>query len=662
MIMKKIYSLVVVLLGVAAMALAENPKREMRATWIATVTNIDWPVEATTANSQKQQLRQILNACEAMRINTVFFQVRTCCDAFYDSAYEPWSSYLYAARGTKPSYDPLAYMIEQCHERGIACHAWMNPYRYSRNGLYWTGANDNELNYENTHPEWLLKYSNNIILDPALPEVRKRITEVVGDVLSKYDVDGIVFDDYFYPYGGTTNQDAASVENFKPDTMTVGDWRRNNIRLMVQDVYDTIQAVKPHVTFGISPFGIWTTDALVARERGITLPVGITGGNMYEEIYCDPVSWMEDGTVDYISPQLYWKIGGAQDYKKLSVWWAKLANQFGLHFYSSMAVYRYHEKNNSNNGWTIAELQKQARLNRDASTDNAPGAVLYSTRGWRSDKAFKDSFALNEFSTQALPPAINWKPAVEHTMVDGLALNGQVLTWTEPGTKNQESGLKYAIYAVKQAERHTPHVFSKGESLVGVAYTPTFTLPDTITSATHAIGVAVLDGYNNEYSLRVLGETEVAATPTTLLFPEKEAGIKAWPVVFHWEGVDKADSYVIQIAKDEAFQEILVTHEVTEKKFHSKVRLNLKAAGEGVYYWRVKVRRANANDVWTAGQRFEVGVADGVAGDSYVPVDDGVENVMHDAGCEVRKVMENGQVVIIRDGVRYDVLGRIIDN
>ncbi len=649
-------TLFIALIVSSIFAYAEAPKHEMRATWIATVTNIDWPTDgAADAFTQKYTLRQILSACEKMHINTVFFQVRTCCDAFYDSAYEPWSSYLYAPRGKQPSYDPLAYMIEECHKRGIACHAWMNPYRYSRDGRYWTGNNDCEINYEHTHPEWLLKYSNNIICDPALPEVRKRICEVVGDVLSKYDVDGIVFDDYFYPYGGTTVQDSASVRKFKPADMAVGDWRRNNIRMMVQDVYDTIQAVKPWVTFGISPFGIWTTNAIVARDRGITLPAGITGGNMYEEIYCDPVSWLEDGTVDYISPQLYWRTGGGQDYNKLCPWWAKLANQFGRHFYSSMAVYKYHEKTDSY--YTIAELQKQTRINRTSSTDNAPGAVLYSTRGWRSDSKFKDTFIANEFATQALPPAINWKPATILPMVEDIALNGKVLTWKEPsesGVKNQESGLlKYAIYAIKKADRNVPHIFSQGESLVGIAYAPTFELPADISADTHVIAVSVLDGYNNEYSLRVMGEAVVPEHATNLTFPMPDAGITQWPVIFHWSIIDQADSYVIQIAKDEAFQDILVTHEVTEAKFHSKNRLNLKQSGNGVYYWRVKARRANANDVWSAVQKFEIGVENGIAGDSY----DSVEDVWSDMKYGVRKVIENGQLIIIKDGARYNILG-----
>lgn len=158
----------------------------------------------------------------------------------------------------------------------MECHAWLNPYRYNNSGSGWTGSNNSPLNYQNTHPDWLLYYSSYIILDPALQEVRQQIKNVVGDIIGKYDVDGIIFDDYFYPYGGTTTQDASSVAALKPANVDVHDWRRDNINRMVAEVYDTIQTVKPWVTFGISPFGIWTTSASVAAAEGITLPSGIT--------------------------------------------------------------------------------------------------------------------------------------------------------------------------------------------------------------------------------------------------------------------------------------------------------------------------------------------------------------------------------------------------
>ncbi|MDR1381567.1 MAG: family 10 glycosylhydrolase, partial [Tannerella sp.] len=423
--MKKYYLVISALLFTYIYVASQPPKREMRATWIATVGSIDWPKQ-TSAASQQDEMRKMLDSIQALNLNTVFFQVRSRCDAMYNSAYEPWSSDLKIARGATPAYDPLAFALEECHKRGLECHAWLNPYRYNNIGAGWTGSNNSPLNYENTHPDWLLWYSSNVVLDPARPEVRQQIKNVVGDIVSKYDnLDGIVFDDYFYPYGGTTNQDAASQSQYLGAWQaghpgkTVHDWRRDNVNRMIADVYDTIQAVRPYITFGVSPFGIWTTTASVAAAEGITLPSGITGGNMYQEIYCDPVAWLKEGTVDYISPQLYWKIGGAQDYNTLCTWWANLANRFGIQFYSSMALYRYAEDNPSNVGYyqNVTEFKNQTLKNRSASNDNAPGSVFYNTNAWVYNTNLRSEFRAAIFQYPALTPAIHWKPAAEQEPV-----------------------------------------------------------------------------------------------------------------------------------------------------------------------------------------------------------------------------------------------------
>jgi uncharacterized lipoprotein YddW (UPF0748 family) len=378
--MKQKSALLSILLVLSLFSLHASPKREMRATWLTTVANIDWPSSTTvTVEEQQAELLELLDVCVETNMNTVLFHIRPACDALYQSNYEPWSSYLNNGRGTNPGWDPLQFCIDECHKRGLTCHGWINPYRYNERGGYdWTGEDESPLNYTQTHPEWLLYYANDIILDPALPEVRQRIKEVVGDIINNYDVDGILMDDYFYPYGGTSNQDANSVAQYKPEEMNVGDWRRQNVNMMIKEVYDTIQAVKPWVTFGVSPFGIWTTDTNVAKKRNVKLPNGISGGNMYAEIYCDPVAWLEEGTVDYLSPQLYWKVGGSQDYKRLSRWWGNLCNRFGKHFYSSMALYRFEE---GDEGFSISDIRQQLEFNR-VVTDNAPGAVFYNTLAW----------------------------------------------------------------------------------------------------------------------------------------------------------------------------------------------------------------------------------------------------------------------------------------
>ena len=306
---KKHYLLLVFLYAFISME-AQPPKREMRATWIATVGGIDWP-KTTGATSQKAEMLKMLDSIQTLNLNTVFFQVRSRCDAMYKSSYEPWSSDLKISRGSDPGYDPLSFVIEECHKRGLECHAWLNPYRYNKTGDGWTGANNWPSNYERTHPEWLLWYPDNVILDPAIPEVRLQITNIVKEITTNYDIDGIIFDDYFYPYGGTANQDAKSQSQYfeawsdAHPGKTVHDWRRDNVNRMIADVYHTIQATKPYVAFGVSPFGIWTTNTNVAEEEGIPLPSGISGGNMYQEIYCDPVAWLKEGTVDFYTFSYY---------------------------------------------------------------------------------------------------------------------------------------------------------------------------------------------------------------------------------------------------------------------------------------------------------------------------------------------------------------------
>ena len=602
---------------------AESPKREMRATWLTTVANIDWPAYVGETY-QKSEMIRLLDSIAALKLNVVLFHVRPCCDAFYNSAYEPWSSYLRINRGATPTYDPLQFVIEEGHKRGLAVHAWLNPYRYGdRSGRPWTGANDSPLNYEHTHPEWLIYYTdrtpNQIILDPGLPEVRHRICEVVGDILSKYEVDGIIFDDYFYAYGGTTNQDTTSQRLYKPAGMDVHDWRRDNVNRMVQDVYDTIQAVKPWVTFGISPFGIWTTSSSVAQKEGIKLPSGITGGNMYQEIYCDPVAWLKDGSIDYVSPQLYWRTGGGQDYNTLCPWWANLANEFGVHMYSSMANYKYSEKSDSH--YTVAELQKQVNTNRSSAQDNAPGSVFYNTKAWVYDKPFRSAFRENQFQYPALPPAINWKPAEDRTMVTFNPVQGDtLLSWTHP-----DDDVHFAVYAVPNGSRNRVGIFSHGDVLLGIVYDTQFVLPSNISMGAYKIGVSVLDGYNNEYSLRIYGEQEEQQVPCVRTYPERSQAFAKWPITFRWESVPKADSYVLQIARDVTFQDIVMTHEQTGTSFNTGIRKNLKEEGE--YFWRVRTRKANADDVWSDAGRFYIGDYSGLEDTQEAVARKGVYNL-----------------------------------
>ena len=645
--MRTVLLCAVLVLSGMFVSVTSAPKREMRATWLTTVANIDWPMSTTnTVEAQQAELLDLLDVCVETNMNTVLFHIRPACDALYKSQYEPWSSYLNNGRGVDPGWDPLQYCIEECHKRGLTCHGWINPYRYNKRGGYdWIGDDDTtQLNYKHTHPEWLLYYKNDIILDPALPEVRQQIKNVVGDIINNYDIDGILMDDYFYPYGGTTTEDRESVNTYKPADMTVGDWRRQNVNMMIKDVYDTIQAVKPWVTFGVSPFGIWTTDTQVAKKRDVKLPNGVSGGNMYAEIYCDPVAWLEEGTVDYISPQLYWKIGGGQDYKRLSRWWGNLCNRFGKHFYSSMALYRFEE---GDDGFTISDIRKQLEYNR-VVTDNAPGAVFYNTRAWAEYNAKKLRMNLTkdgaEFQYIALPPAINWKSAKERVMVENLSLTGQTLSWS-----HEDDDVHFAVYAVPNDSLGVSNVYSRGDMLVGVVYDYTFELPAGISALTHQIAVSVLDKYNNEYALRIVNKALGTPKAAKGLLPGDGAQ-KKLPFVFRWDAVEGADSYIIQFAKDPAMTEIVFAQEVTSVLFETGWRLNLDYLPLGDYYWRVKTRIPNAGDVWSDVQKVTLAI------------EDAVEDVEAEKDMVVvEKRVEDGQVYIYREGIIYNLLGSVVN-
>lgn len=532
---------------------AQSPKREMRAGWLATVYRIDWPTTAMTSvttaniNKQKAEFITILDSVKAANMNAVFFQVRPETDAFYNSAYEPWSAHLGGARGVNPGYDPLAFAIEEAHKRGIELHAWLNPYRYETSAGKYTGLPGD---YKTAHPEWILDYAvytngtkttdGITILDPGNPAVRKLIKNVVGDILSKYDLDGIIFDDYFYAYAGTSSTlDSYSQNLYKPTSMTLSNWRRDNVNKMVADVYDTIQAVKPQVVFGVSPFGIWTTTASVAKAKGLTLPSGITGSNMYEQIYCDPVAWMEQGKVDYISPQLYWTTtSSGQDYDVLSPWWSDVAKKYNKYFYSSMSLsslastYKapqkapaipwtdvpadLHElKEYTRNGGLLtgltntekrisaattafgdSEIGLQIERNRTSTKNAAPGSVFYSIKHLVNNGKFAKYLRELKFTTPALPPAISWKSHPALGTPTNVKVSGTTLSWNF-STEN----VRYAIYAVPNALKNDATVFNSSLYLLGMSYTKTFDLSNHVSKlSTHQFAVSVVDRYGNEYT------------------------------------------------------------------------------------------------------------------------------------------------------------------
>lgn len=386
----------------------DAPVAEMRGAWIATVANIDWPSKpGLTPDQQKIEFDSILDVLKAMNMNAVFVQVRPAGDAFYKSASIPWSKYLTGKQGVAPgdsTYDPLVHMIKAAHERRMEFHAWLNPYRAT--------SDLDTASLDARHPlralpaerkrQWFFRYGNKYYFNPASPLVQQYLTNVVKDLVIRYDVDGIHFDDYFYPYK-EAGQNLDDYNEFAADPRTftnIEDWRRDNINRLIQGVSTTIKKTKPYVKFGIGPFGVWRN-----RDRdpinGSDTRAGIT---CYDDLYADVLLWLRNGWIDYVAPQLYWSIGFAPaDYQKLVEWWGK--NTYGRQLYIGHAAYKINNAANDPNWNKPDEISRQIALNRSNAAVN--GSIFFSTKSLlRNPNGIQDTLIGRVYANQALVPGI----------------------------------------------------------------------------------------------------------------------------------------------------------------------------------------------------------------------------------------------------------------
>ena len=498
-------ALAAVLLAIAALPMSSGVKREVRSVWMATVWALDWPSSTSSTTAQKNEMVKYLDVLQKNNFNAVYFQVRTMSDAFYKSSYEPWSSYLTGTRGKDPGWDPLAFVVEECHKRGMECHAWVNPYRFST-GSNWSTAQDQALKSAGM----LLAYTKSdgkttTILNPGLESVRKRIVDVCKEIISNYDVDGLVFDDYFYPEGIPVTSSAGDYDLWQKSgaSMTFGDWRRNNVNQMVADVYKMVQQQKPYVRFGISPAGAACTSAAVAAKHGIDR-CPVASDWQYDGIFSDPVAWLEAGTIDYISPQLYWKTNHKTNpFGPMTKWWSYVAKHFGRHHYASHSI-SFLNSSNTTGDWE--EIGKQVQFSRDYTENEAPGAVFYSAAyvTGKKQSGFGEWLQVNKFQNKALTPAIDWKKSdLEKVQVSALSKRATVLSWT--GVDN----VRYSVYAVPESVNvETLDSNIPAEYLLGVSYKTTYTMPDDKKSG-YNYAVCVLDRYGNEYEPVYYGQSGV---------------------------------------------------------------------------------------------------------------------------------------------------------
>ena len=314
------------------------PKREFRGVWVATVENIDWPSRAgLSQDQQKQELIGILEQHKKNGMNAILLQVRPAADAFYSKSREPWSKWLMGKQGVAPSpgYDPLEFAIKEAHSRGMELHAWFNPYRATMSANSFIS----EDHMTRKRPDLFFNYGGKKQFDPGLPEVREYIVQVILDVVKGYDVDGIHFDDYFYPYpiAGQRINDAETFSKYPNGITNINDWRRNNVDLLIKELNDSIHHYKNYVKFGISPFGIWKNkkeDPQGSESSGLS---------NYHELYADSRKWIKEGWVDYINPQVYFSFTRrAAPFGTLVDWWSD--NTYGRHLYIGQASYLVNQK------------------------------------------------------------------------------------------------------------------------------------------------------------------------------------------------------------------------------------------------------------------------------------------------------------------------------
>lgn len=309
---------------------------QMRGVWLATVANRDWPSKpGLSASQQRSELLTHLDTAVRHRLNTVFFQVRPTADALWPSPWEPWSHYLTGTQGKDPGWDPLGTAVEEAHARGLQLHAWFNPYRVAGHA---DPARLAASHPARRNPDWVVTYGGKLYYNPGLPEVRAFVQDAMLDAVAKYPVDGVHFDDYFYPYpvAGQAFDDDAAYREHGGGFADRAAWRRDNIDRLVRETADRVKRARPNADFGISPFGVWrnkATDALGSDTRA--------GVQTYDDLHADTRTWVREGWIDYIIPQLYWNIGfAAADYAKLLPWWAEVARGSRTRLYVGEALYK----------------------------------------------------------------------------------------------------------------------------------------------------------------------------------------------------------------------------------------------------------------------------------------------------------------------------------
>ena len=566
------------------LAQTQPPKREFRGAWIATVTNIDWPSSnGLTTAAQQTELTTLLDELKAAGFNAVIFQVRTECDAFYNSPYEPWSYWLTGKQGAAPLpyYDPLQFAVQEAHKRGMEIHAWFNPYRAIRPSSYQRDTTHVSVR----HPDWLLNFPSisTQILNPGLPQVRDYVATVVSDIIRRYDIDGIHADDYFYPYPdgtfpGITTEDTATYRLHNPDSLDIASWRRENVNKLIAQIHDSVEAIKPWVKFGMSPFGIW---------RPSPYPPGVTGLDAYNTIYCDALTWLDRGIIDYLAPQLYWPFGGGQDYGKLQPWWADSVSAHGRHLYTGNATYRIGTYSNG-----ATEMANEINFNR--ANPKVQGSIQFSA-SWipANVSGWTDLLKSSVFAYPALIPVMSWKaPQTAPTIPTNLQFvsvpgsNLYSLNWTAPAqAADGDTAARYLVYRFAGATVGDTSNSRNTIDLEGVTTTTPASRIDSLGVQQYTFAVSAVDRYNHEGPLASIAPpaASLVSAPTPV-YPAIAEQNYPRSGKLQWSRPAFAGAYILQVDSTPSFdpEKTFLTLKLTDTAVAVP---NLKA--QAVYYWRI---------------------------------------------------------------------------
>lgn len=465
-----------------------SPKREFRGAWIQCVNG---QFQGMPAETMKQTLLKQLDNLQGAGINAIIFQVRAEADALYKSSYEPWSRFLTGVQGLQPSptWDPLQFMIDECHKRGMELHAWINPYRACTKGT----TRLSPLHPYNKHPELFVKYAGQLYFDPGFPDNRKYICKIVRDIVTRYDIDAIHMDDYFYPYpnAGEKFPDDLSFAAYGRGFTDRGDWRRDNVNVLIKEIHETVRAAKPWVKFGVSPFGIYR------NKKSNPNGSNTNGLQNYDDLYADVLLWVNNGWVDYNIPQIYWEIGHpAADYETLIRWWAK--NAAARPLYIGQDVVRTVTKPDLMNP---NQSQIPAKYNLQRSLPAVQGSCQWYAAAVVENKGnYRDMLANKYHKYPALWPASPFMddeaPKKVRKLKPVWTADGYILFWTAPKAKHEMDEAKhYVVYRFLRKEKVN---LDDPSHIVAITHNEFYKLPYEDGKTKYRYVVTALDRLHNE--------------------------------------------------------------------------------------------------------------------------------------------------------------------